>query len=107
LADCLIVPIRMKYLPYSSFPQKYLPYVLACADGMLRYGSTGPKVYELQSINKLGFKAFELVTADGKLSAKYDDLRKRLDEDKIIFAFVSDYFYRYHFCFFVTATIFI
>ena len=54
----------------------------------------------IQSINKLGFKAFESVTTNGKLSAKYDNLRKRSEEGKIIFAFISDYFYRYRFHFF-------
>jgi hypothetical protein len=65
-----------------------------CADGMLKCGPTGPKV------NKLGFKAFESITTDSKLPAKYGNLRKRREEGKIIFAFVFHYFYHFHFYFF-------
>ena len=63
--------------------------------GMLRCGSIGPKVCVVS------------VITDDKLLVKYSNLRKRSDEDKIVFAFVFDYFYhyrfhfsdyRYHFC---------
>jgi len=55
---------------------------------MLRHGPTRPKVCAVW------------VITDGELSVKYGNLRKRSEEGKIIFAFVSDYFYRYHFRFF-------
>jgi hypothetical protein len=41
-----------------------------------------------------------LVITYDKLRVKYENLRKRSEEDKIIFAFISDYFYRYYFRFF-------
>jgi hypothetical protein len=56
--------------------------------GILRYGPTGPKVCVIS------------VITDGKLPVKYSNLKKRPEEGKTIFAFVSDYFYRYRFCFF-------
>jgi hypothetical protein len=41
------------------------------------------------------------VITNGKLPVKYDNLRKWSEkEGKIVFAFVSDYFYRYCFRFF-------
>jgi hypothetical protein len=55
---------------------------------MLRCGPTRPNVCVV------------LVITDDKLSVKYDNLRKRSEEGKIVFTFVSDYFYRYHFYFF-------
>ena len=55
---------------------------------MLRCGPIGPKVCVVS------------VITDGKLPVKYGNLRKRSEEGKIIFAFVSDYFYRYRFHFF-------
>jgi hypothetical protein len=42
-------------------------------------------------------QAFESVIINGKLPVKYGNLQKQLEEDKIIFAFVFDYFYRYRF----------
>jgi len=55
---------------------------------MLRCGPAGPKVCVVS------------VITDSKLPVKYGNLRKRSEEGKIIFAFVSDYFYRYCFHFF-------
>ena len=55
---------------------------------MLRCGSNGPKACVVSLIIK------------SKLSVKYNNIKKRSEEDKIIFAFVSDYFYCYRFYFF-------
>ena len=55
---------------------------------MLRCGPAGPKVCVVS------------VITDSKLPVKYGNLRKRSEDGKIIFAFVSDYFYHYCFHFF-------
>jgi hypothetical protein len=52
---------------------------------MFRCGPIGPKVYVVS------------VVTDGKLPVKYGNLRKQSEEGKIVFAFVSDYFYCYRF----------
>ena len=54
---------------------------------MLRCGPMGPKVCVVS------------VITDGKLPVKYGNLRKQLEESKIVFAFVFNYFYRYRFHF--------
>jgi hypothetical protein len=41
-------------------------------------------------VGQLDLKYFELVTINGKLPAKYGNLRKRSEEGKIVFAFVSN-----------------
>jgi hypothetical protein len=41
-------------------------------------------------MSQLDLKYFESVTTNGKLPTKYGNLRKRLEEGKIIFAFISD-----------------
>ena len=68
---------------------KYLPYVLTCADG-----------WTCLDVGQLILKYVLAVITDGKLLVKYGNLRKRSEESKIVFAFVSDYFYRYRFRFF-------
>jgi hypothetical protein len=55
---------------------------------MFRCGPIGSKVYVVS------------VITDGKLPVKYGNFRKRSEEGKIVFAFVSNYFYRYRFRFF-------
>jgi hypothetical protein len=56
--------------------------------GMLRCGPTRSKVCVVFVITK------------GKLPVKYANIRKRLEEGKIVITFVSNYFYRYRFGFF-------
>jgi hypothetical protein len=41
-------------------------------------------------VGQLDLKYFESVTTNSKLPAKYGNLRKRSEESKIVFAFVSD-----------------
>jgi hypothetical protein len=42
------------------------------------------------NVGQLNLKYFKSVTTNGKLLAKYGNLRKRSEEGKIVFAFVSD-----------------
>ena len=72
--------VQMGYLDMGQLDLKYMHYII---------------------YKKIGFKAFESVITDGKLLIKYGNLRKRSEGGKIIFAFVSDYFYRYRFHFFL------